>query len=623
MTSIKHCSFILIQTLFIYLAINIMTGQEIFSAVGIPLSDFLFNGNTDLFPLSTPSFYGTFLFFTILLCVIKAPQYTVRTSETVFCVLLSFGALLSKSFAVLNSWDILFSGSTCRLMSIVALTGSTLLARIALRWIKKAADRLISADFRIPFPNVKHRFLITWGILFLCYLPYIILRYPAGIESDAYYQIEQFLGYQTLNAHHPPFSTLLMGSCVLLGNILFDSNNAGIFFFVLIQSVICTGILSYTLTAMERLKVPEVWRFITLLIYAIAPIFAAYLTSAVKDALFSCVVLLFVTLLAELLFDRKKKSRIITIAVTALFMCLLRKNGIYILYFCIAALLIYLIIKRKKDLIALLCAMLIVCGLSTCYQSLLLPALGIPPSSVAEALSVPFQQTARYVRDYPNDVTEEEAEVISAILDYDNLADLYDPTVSDPVKSTYHGETADLKAYFSVWFKQFLRHPGVYFEAALNTCAGFYNPSGKNTAVYTQTWSLQELKFYEPQALDAAQKLLLNYVEAFDSAPVLMLIETAGFHCWIVLYLLFTAVSQKNRRMVFLLIPSVTGILVCLASPTFIVNGVRYALPYIYCNPFLIGLFLAQYGKGKTRIKESEEKQGNEHDDRGFNSLLQ
>ena len=51
--------------------------------------------------------------------------------------------------------------------------------------------------------------------------------------------------------------------------------------------------------------------------------------------------------------------------------------------------------------------------------------------------SVPFQQTARYVKEHSEEITTEEAEAIRGILDFDHLAELYNPEISDAVKWTY------------------------------------------------------------------------------------------------------------------------------------------------------------------------------------------
>ena len=68
---------------------------------------------------------------------------------------------------------------------------------------------------------------------------------------------------------------------------------------------------------------------------------------------------------------------------------------------------------------------------------------------------------------------------------YDEIADLYNPELSDPVKATYRGghiTMAKLKRYFNAWFSMFLRHPGVYIEATLHNSYGYYYPFHNCTA---------------------------------------------------------------------------------------------------------------------------------------------
>ena len=64
-------------------------------------------------------------------------------------------------------------------------------------------------------------------------------------------------------------------------------------------------------------------------------------------------------------------------------------------------------------------------------------SIGNFPSRVF--FSIPMQQTARYLKEYPDDVTKEEAKAIDGVMKYDEIADLYNPELSDPVKATYRG----------------------------------------------------------------------------------------------------------------------------------------------------------------------------------------
>ena len=48
-----------------------------------------------------------------------------------------------------------------------------------------------------------------------------------------------------------------------------------------------------------------------------------------------------------------------------------------------------------------------------------------------------MQQTARYIRDYGNEVTDDERTAIEKVLDYDAIAQSYMPELSDGVKQYY------------------------------------------------------------------------------------------------------------------------------------------------------------------------------------------
>ena len=54
-------------------------------------------------------------------------------------------------------------------------------------------------------------------------------------------------------------------------------------------------------------------------------------------------------------------------------------------------------------------------------------------------MSLPFQQTARYLLLYQQEITPEERAAIEAVLgDVGTVADKYDPASADPVKALFH-----------------------------------------------------------------------------------------------------------------------------------------------------------------------------------------
>ena len=86
-----------------------------------------------------------------------------------------------------------------------------------------------------------------------------------------------------------------------------------------------------------------------------------------------------------------------------------------------------------------------------------------------------MQQTARYIRDYGDEVTDDERTAIEKVLDYDAIAQSYMPELSDGVKQYYKNPgKGDLARYMLVWAKMLLKHPVCYFEATHANSHGYY-----------------------------------------------------------------------------------------------------------------------------------------------------
>ena len=143
------------------------------------------------------------------------------------------------------------------------------------------------------------------------------------------------------------------------------------------------------------------------------------------------------------------------------------------------------------------CVLLLLVGILAVYVGCgkISTAIGVEPGSVRAMLSIPLQQTARYVTTYPEDVTKEEKEALEAVLDYENLSEIYDPLDYDYVKNSFAAKVdklpkaeqkVRLSNYFKAWFSMFLRHPGVYIEATLHGTYGYFDPfhSVKVKSVY-------------------------------------------------------------------------------------------------------------------------------------------
>ena len=307
----------------------------------------------------------------------------------------------------------------------------------------------------------EYPFLFCFIIILICWLPYIISFYPAILSPDPSYQIMQFFHidnkYSTysilldpsviITNHHPVIHTLLLGSMVKIGTLL-GSVNIGLFLYSIIQILILSSTLSYTIVFLKNIKIPKKYLLLCLIIYALTPVFPFYSMSAVKDVIFGSLIILYIISIYQ--FMNKKEITFKDMLKELLLMILIilfRNNGFHVILLSFPFLLFY---KNKKQILMIFLLML---TFNITYNKVILPYFKITPSSIREVLSIPFQQTARYVNEYDSELSGKDKKIINQILEYDTLATRYNPELADPVKNKFNRyyKSEDLKEYFKVW----------------------------------------------------------------------------------------------------------------------------------------------------------------------------
>lgn len=520
--------------------------------------------------------------------IVKQQPLSLNPVNRIASAFFAFFMLMGHCFSSIGAFFPIFTIGLPAVLGICYFFGFYLIFRHILSFLESHIPKRSSGFFG------KHIFLFSWIIMFVCWLPYVIIRYPAGIEWDAYHQIQQALGMEALSAHWPLGSTFLMGLWVKAGFMIFHSYEAGVLMFVLFQMIVSISILAYSLVFLRQLDVPPGWCKWILAVYSIVPFYPAFFTSVVKDSLFAIFVLLDIILIARKLLLHKKGG-FISIMLTSTAMCLLRNNGIYIVLFWLAIMTVYSIMKKKQMMITLIGAMCVTVLIYSGYSKILLPYWNVGQTTARESLSMLFQQTARCLRDHPEEISTEEKEVIGKVLDINTIGDVYNPLLSDPVKATFHGSGMELMSYLKVWFRMFFEHPVTYADAALHTCYGFFYPDARQSGnklpgLYRGTISEDTLILQEPEALWLWQEYLTNYVRFWEQCPFTFALYNVPIQMWAALWLGIYWINKKSMIDIILLMPAIAGILVCIASPTWWNNGFRYALPIICANPMMFAL---------------------------------
>ena len=85
---------------------------------------------------------------------------------------------------------------------------------------------------------------------------------------------------------------------------------------------------------------------------------------------------------------------------------------------------------------------------------------------------------------------------------------------------------------------------------------------------------------------------LSAFIKAFESFPLFYLFSSVALSFWATIYLAFTAIRRRRATLLLIMIPSIVCMLGCIGVPTFFHNGLRYGLPVIFANPFILSLFV-------------------------------
>ena len=273
----------------------------------------------------------------------------------------------------------------------------------------------------------------------------------------------------------------------------------------------------------------------------------------------------------------------------------------------------------RKVWIGVLGVVLVTVVLYGGFTKVLMPALDITPGSRREVLSIPFQQTARFVNKHDGAnagitdgtgtadglVTEEERAAIDAVLDYSTLASRYDPDKSDAVKNQFNEDATpeQLAAYFKVWAAQFLKDPGCYFSAVANNYYGYFYPSSKDVFTYGSASSAKIMGNdanrahfnFHPESgrlVGTCNQLVNLYRVAVQRIPLSSLALSSSTYVWLLISACVYLLRNRQWRSLALFV-SLLGILaVCLIGPCNGSTYMRYLYPMIVALPFAVPVAL-------------------------------
>ena len=201
---------------------------------------------------------------------------------TLFSVFVIIGNCVNFSLSIKLFFDY-FVIFTIKLIGLIILFYSTII--ILFTKLSKY-DKIKDIKKCNIFTDNKKSIAILGIILFACWIPYFLKEFPGIVMYDSIYQMQQALGVENLNYHHPVIHTILIKLCLEIGKFLFHSVNAGVAIYTIVQMAVMALIFSFIIYYMAKKGVNTWIRLIIMIYFSICPIFPLMSIAMNKDTLF-------------------------------------------------------------------------------------------------------------------------------------------------------------------------------------------------------------------------------------------------------------------------------------------------------------------------------------------------
>lgn len=407
--------------------------------------------------------------------------------EYVLAGFLALCLMFSRAVLATDSVSVLWANATQLLKAVVIWTGFVPLWLAVIRAVDLGLDWLSKQK-----PFAFRRPLLTPMLIMLAvWTPQALIRYPGAVIFDTVHQLQEYFGDLPFTAMNPPVHTALIGLFVQLGDWL-GCAHCGFFLVTVVQMIALAWTAAWLLCVLQRMKTPAPLIWGILACTALLPTYSAYATTVLKDTACTIAVYLFMIQTAllvirpEIFWEHRGRGLWLWAASGAMAV-LMRKNGVGMVAPAMAAAGIYALCRREwsrarrwAPLISGALAMAVAFGTLEMVTS----QMTVGGGSLREVLSIPFQQTARVLRE--NEIPEEEKAIINEVLDVSVIPQAYTSHISDDVKNTFREDATagELLAYARVWFSHLFRYPSDSLDALAGMTHTIFSPTGVHDDFY-------------------------------------------------------------------------------------------------------------------------------------------
>ena len=434
-------------------------------------------------------------------------------------------------------------------------------------------------------PTVK-KYIIIFLLIIISWMPYILSSFPGGIYGDTGVSINQSIGLDKLDNHHPILYTLAIKESIKLfhGNITMAMG-----LITVIQIIVMAGIFSYLIYWMYKRNIT--WKIIvpTLLFFMFFKLIPLYVMSNWKDSIFSAILLAYVIVIMEIVYqdanNLTKNNEIIKYVISMFFVAFLRNNGIYIIFGTTIVLLIVYKKQIKNKLRKFTIGSLLSIIIFYIIQGPVYMKLELNTES-SESFGIPLQQIC-YVIAKDGKVTEEQKEFINNICAIETIKENFTPYIVDSIK--WNGKFNDQFLsqnkieFLKVWIQILIQNPKDYIVEYLLNTLGYWdiNKVTSNSYIQYRNWNDEQ-----PFA-GVIQTNIIEKVTGKSLLPYLTQIKLISAATWIwimLLSLIFTVKNRRNKNLLILLPALLNWLTLMVATP------IAFTLRYVYILVLIIPL---------------------------------
>lgn len=326
-------------------------------------------------------------------------------------------------------------------------------------------------------------------VIFLLYLPFFLRYCPGLFFGDTFSSLAQIMGWNPLSNHHPVAFTMMMAACIKIAGLMGMGPSVGVALLTVLQMACVASTFGYlSIWVTSRLGGSSRWSWLLVVYFGLSRYCALYSVALWKDPLFSCCLVLMVTMLADAVMGKDSRSgalRLLVFGVLALGVMLLRNNGLYICAALFVMLAIISVLGRLGRIGPMGSGSRLAIPLGIAIAACLTitrpvySAMGVAPSEDVESAGIPLAQMARVVA-LDGDMSESDRSYMNKLLPLDRYEEVYHPSFIDPLKWNDDFNADHLKdGFWAHWVSMFLRNPSLYFEAWELQTFGFWAPNVK------------------------------------------------------------------------------------------------------------------------------------------------